>query len=57
MNTVLQQIEEKGYGQGLVSHGLEEGHIFKYGFAFKGKKGFDWLRCHVERGYIGVFAL
>lgn len=38
VNTALQQIEEKGYEQELVSHGFEEGHIFKYGFAFKGKK-------------------
>lgn len=38
MNIVLQQIEEKGYGQGLVSHGLEEGIFLNMVLPLKEKK-------------------
>jgi len=31
----LSQIEEKQYATDLISHGIAEDHIFKYGFAFR----------------------
>lgn len=34
----LQQIEEKGYGAGLMARGILAERIKSYGFAFEGKK-------------------
>lgn len=34
----LRQIEEKGYEQELSAHGIPKERIFKYGFAFQGKR-------------------
>lgn len=38
MQAALKQIEERKYGQMLLAHGVAEGHIRKYGFAFRGKE-------------------
>ena len=38
VQAALAQIEEKKYEQVLLDHGVEQGHIRKYGFAFEGKK-------------------
>ena len=38
VNTALRQIEEKKYASILISRGIREEHIRKYGFAFEGKK-------------------
>ncbi|MCR5225682.1 MAG: PD-(D/E)XK nuclease domain-containing protein [Eubacterium sp.] len=37
-DAVLKQIEEKKYADSLVSEGIKEKNIIKYGFAFKGKE-------------------
>ncbi len=34
----MQQIEEKGYEQELSARGIPKERIFKYGFAFQGKR-------------------
>lgn len=38
VQAALNQIEEKGYEQTLLSQGIDKGRIRKYGFAFEGKK-------------------
>lgn len=38
VQATLQQIDEKQYEQTLLDHGVEQGHICKYEFAFEGKK-------------------
>lgn len=38
VKAALNQIEERKYEQTLLAHGLEEEHIRKYGFAFRGKE-------------------
>ena len=38
VKAALQQIEEKCYEQVLIDKGIERDHIWKYGFAFEGKK-------------------
>ena len=38
VRSALKQIEEKNYGQELKKRGISERHIYKYGFAFEGKK-------------------
>lgn len=37
VQNALQQIEEKQYAQALINQGIAQGHIRKYGFAFRGK--------------------
>jgi hypothetical protein len=36
----LNQIDEKMYEQTLIDHGVKAENIYKYGFAFDGKKVF-----------------
>ena len=38
VKAALNQIEERKYEQTLLAHGVEEEHIRKYGFAFRGKE-------------------
>ncbi len=38
VQAALDQIEEKRYEQTLLAQGVEEDHIRKYGFAFRGKE-------------------
>ena len=40
----LKQIEEKKYETELVSRGIQEENILKYGFAFKGRE------CLIRKG-------
>ena len=38
VESALRQIEEKGYGAELTARGIEADRIYKYGFAFEGKR-------------------
>ena len=38
----LRQIEEKRYEEELLLQGISKQQIYKYGFAFEGKKSADW---------------
>ena len=38
VQAALKQIEEKKYAQELISRGIPEERVCKYGFAFEGKK-------------------